>query len=142
MAFSIPSTGTLVIARTGATVTAGTAGATVTGGQAVYLDSNDTKWKLAQADGTTAEAGLNGRGIALHGSADGQPLDVITGGDWYAGAAAVVGDDYYASDTPGGLDDRATADANVGGIRTLICTGLISGDFRMIGSYTGATVQA
>jgi len=89
MALSVTAAG--VVARTGATVSSGTAGATITAGQALYYDSNDTKWKLMQVDGTAAEAGSSNRGVALHPSANGQPIDVITAGDWYAGAAATQG---------------------------------------------------
>lgn len=137
--FSVTATG--VVARTGATITSGTAGATLTAGKAVYYDSNDSKWKLASCETSTATAGLNGIGVALHASADGQPIDVITAGDWYAGAAATEGEDYYASGTAGGLAPRADLSNIAPDYRTLICTGLVSGDMRMIGSYTGAQVQ-
>jgi hypothetical protein len=50
----------------------GIAGASVTAGQALYLDSTTSTLKLAQADGTTAEAAAVG--IALHAAGTGQPL--------------------------------------------------------------------
>jgi hypothetical protein len=51
---------------------AGTAGATITAGQALYLDSATNTLKLAQADGTAAEADVIG--IALHAALAGQPI--------------------------------------------------------------------
>src|SRR5687767_15673944 len=59
----------------------GTAGATITAGQTVYLDSVTNTLKLAQCDGTAAEAACVG--IALHASLTGQPLE-------YAGHGAVI----------------------------------------------------
>jgi len=138
MALAVTATG--VLSRSGATTTAGTAGATITAGQAVYLDANDSKWKLAQADGTAAEAGSGGLGVALNPASDGQPIDVITAGNWYAGAAATEGEDYYVSDTPGTLDDRGEHDINAGAYSSLVCRGLANGDLRMAVSYTGAQV--
>jgi len=135
------TTPTAVVKRTGATVVSGIAGASLAGGKSVYFDSNDSKWKLAQADGSTAEAGLNGIGVALHASADGQPIQVITAGDFYCGAAAVQGEDYYITDTPGGLAGRTDTTANTGGYRTLVATGLASGDMRMVPSYTAGVIQ-
>lgn len=139
MALSVTAAG--VLSRSGATIVSGTAGASITAGQAVYLDNNDSEWKLAQADGTAAEAGSSNVGVSLHASEDGQPLDVITAGDWYAGAAATEGEDYYVSDTPGTLDDRGEHDINTGAYSTLVCRGLASGDLRMVSSYTGAQIQ-
>lgn len=132
---------TSVVARSGATTDSGTAGATIAGGQSIYLDANDSKYKLLQVDGTTAEAGSGGIAVALHASADGQPIKFITAGDFYCGAAAVEGEDYYGSDAAGGLAPRADADLNTGGYRTMICTGLANGDMRMLRSYTGAVIQ-
>lgn len=137
--FSVTAAG--VVKRSGATTTSGTAGATITAGKAVYLDSNDSKWKLGNCETSTTTAGLNGVGVALHGAADGQPLNVITAGDWYAGAAAVEGEDYYMSGTAGGLAPRADLSNVAPDYRTLVCTGLANGDMRMLPSYTGAQVQ-
>jgi hypothetical protein len=50
----------------------GIAGATITAGQVVYLDSATLTLKLAQCDGTAAEA--DAVGIALHAALAGQPL--------------------------------------------------------------------
>ena len=59
----------------------GTAGATITAGQCVYLDAATSTLKLAQCDGTAAEAAAVG--IALHASLTGQPLE-------YAGSGALI----------------------------------------------------
>ncbi|WP_428673703.1 capsid cement protein [Reyranella sp.] len=74
----------------------GIAGAAITQGQSVYLASTG-KWLPAQCDGTTAEAGENGCGIALSAAgADGQPVTVakpgaiVTLGAGAAPAAGVV----------------------------------------------------
>lgn len=50
----------------------GTAGASVTAGQALYLDAATNTLKLAQADGTAAEAAVVG--VSLHAALSGQPL--------------------------------------------------------------------
>lgn len=59
----------------------GIAGATITAGQAVYLDSATGTLKLAQCDGTAAEADVVG--VALHGATANQPLT-------YAGDGATI----------------------------------------------------
>lgn len=135
--FSVVAAG--VVKRTGATPVNGVAGETLAPGKAVYLNANDSRWWLAQSDGTAAQAGSGGIGVALHTALAGQPIQVITAGDWYAGAAAVEGEDYYCSDTAGGLAPRADTVTSTE-YRTLICTGLDGGDMRMIGSYTGAQI--
>lgn len=55
-------------------------GATVTQGKAVYKDEDDSKWKLAQCDGTAEEAGRGGIGVALNSGVDGQPAQIRVGG--------------------------------------------------------------
>lgn len=91
-----------VIAGTDANVAHGTSGATVTAGQAVYLDSTDSRYKLADANSGTAAA-RQPKGIALHGASAGQPLAVQTSGDITIGATLTGGVAYYLSDTPGGI---------------------------------------
>jgi hypothetical protein len=59
----------------------GTAGAAITAGQCVYLDSATSTIKLAQCDGSAAEAAAVG--IALHAAGIGQPIT-------YAGQDAVI----------------------------------------------------
>jgi hypothetical protein len=78
------------------------AGATVTAGQALYLDTADGKWKLADNNSATVAARTPG-GIALNGASNGQPLSVLTSGPITIGATLTAGVAYYLSDTPGGL---------------------------------------
>lgn len=91
-----------VLALAGSAVSRGVAGATVTAGQAVYLDTADGKWKLADNNSATVAARTPG-GIALNGAANGQPLSVLTSGPITIGAAVTAGVAYYLSDTPGGI---------------------------------------
>lgn len=104
-----------VLAGTGASVKAGVAGATITAGQAVYLDTATTgEWLLADSDSATVIArGSANFGIALNGAADGQPINILTGGPITIGSAVTAGTAYYLSDAPGGicpLADLATGD--------------------------------
>lgn len=98
-------TASQVLPSLGPTVS-GIAGAAITQGQAVYFAS-DGKWKLAQADGTTAEAGELGYGIAMSESdADGQPIVVALPGAVItlgAGAAPSAGVVYFVGATAGAL---------------------------------------
>ena len=80
----------------------GTAGATITAGQAVYRDSADGEYKLADSDSATAAIRVP-RGIALNGGSDGQPLTIIKSGPVTIGATMTAGVAYYLSDTPGGI---------------------------------------
>ena len=89
------------VLQTDGNFTDGTAGATITAGQTVYLDATTNRWKLAQADGTSAEASL--RGVALHGASNGQPLRVLTSGRYNPGATVAVGTVYVVSATAGGI---------------------------------------
>lgn len=97
-----------VLLVSGPTVT-GIFGATITQGQAVYFAS-DGKWKLAQSDGTAAEAGADGYGIALSGGGDGQqgvvalPGAKVTLG---AGAAPAAGTVYAIGTGAGGINPVA-----------------------------------
>ena len=104
-------TATQVLKGSGAVVANGTAGATITAGQTLYKDSTDSnKLKLAQCDGTAAEAVCVG--IALHASASGQPVQYQTGGTITigAGAAPAEGMIYTLSDTAGGIAPHTDAD--------------------------------
>ena len=86
----------------------GTAGAAVTPGQPVYKDASDHKWKLADADSTSAIA--SARGVAVSQSAaDGQSISVQTGGTLTLGAGAgpAVGTIYVLSGTAGGIAPAA-----------------------------------
>src|SRR5688572_4749253 len=81
----------------------GTAGATITAGQAIYIDASDSnKLKLAQSDGTAAEAAAVG--IALHAALAGQPLTYAKHGAVIdIGATTAAGLLYYLSNTAGGV---------------------------------------
>jgi hypothetical protein len=79
----------------------GTAGATITAGQVLYLDAADNRLKLAQCDGTAAEATVEG--IAAHGASAGQPIRYFTSGTLNIGGTVVVGTLYVLSDTAGGI---------------------------------------
>lgn len=91
-----------VLAGSGARTETGTAGATITAGQAVYLDSADNKFKLADNNSATAAA-RTPVGIALNGAANGQPLTILKKGPITIGASVTAGVAYYLSDTPGGI---------------------------------------
>lgn len=91
-----------VLAGSGATTEPGTLGATVTAGQAVYKDSADGLWKLADNNSATA-AVRTPQGIALNGGATGQPVKVLREGPITIGATVTAGVVYYLSDTPGGI---------------------------------------
>jgi len=90
-----------VVSSTSPTTTDGTAGATITAGQAVYLDSADSKYKLADCNLSSAAA--QAVGIALHGAANGQPLKIQWGGNITIGGTVTVGTIYVLSGTAGGI---------------------------------------
>jgi len=91
-----------VIAGTGARRVLGTAGATITAGKVVYLDTSDSKYKLADNNSSTA-AIRSPAGIALNGAANGQPLVIHEEGPLTIGATLEPGAVYFLSDTPGGI---------------------------------------
>ena len=91
-----------VVKGSDASTTRGVAGATITAGQVVYKEASSGKFKLADADHATAEV-RQPDGIALHGAADGQPLEVLTGGDITIGATVTAGTAYYLSPNAGGI---------------------------------------
>lgn len=91
-----------VLALAGSTTTRGTAGATITAGQAVYIDTADGLYKLADNNSATQAARIP-TGIALNGASNGQPLGVLTLGPITIGATMTAGVAYYLSDTPGGI---------------------------------------
>lgn len=87
-----------------------TFGATITHGQVLYFDAATGKWKLAQCDGTAAEAGADGYGVALTGGSDGQkgivalPGAKVTLG---AGAAPAAGELYCIGATAGAINPKS-----------------------------------
>ena len=90
-----------VVAGSDAVRESGTAGATITAGQAVYLDTTDMKYKLADSNGAAALRVPSG--IALNGASNGQPLVIQKGGDITIGGTLTAGIPYFLSDTPGGI---------------------------------------
>jgi hypothetical protein len=91
-----------VVSGGGSRIIHGTAGATVTAGQAVYLDTGTSTYKLADTDSATAAA-RSPAGIALNAAGSGQPVAVHASGPLTIGATVAVGDVYYLSGTAGGL---------------------------------------
>jgi hypothetical protein len=93
-------TPTNVVPGANAKTASGIAGTTITAGQAVYLDTTDMKLKLADANGTAAQARVVG--IALHGASNNQPLTYVYDDDDYTpGATVVNGTLYVLSANPG-----------------------------------------
>jgi hypothetical protein len=91
---------------TSGTKQTGVAGATVTAGQAVYLDSTTSTLKLAQSDGTAAEA--DAVGVALHAAGSGQPLVYAAQGAVInIGATTTKATTYVVSATAGGVAPQA-----------------------------------
>jgi hypothetical protein len=95
-------TAAAVLAAASAVKEAGTFGATIVAPQAVYRDSADGKYKLADANSATA-AVRQPRGLALNNGSDGQPGTIIRSGDLTMNAVLIAGTAYYLSDTPGGI---------------------------------------
>lgn len=93
-------------------------GATITQGAAVYLDTTTNTWKLAQADGTAAEAGADGLAIALtSGAASQEGIIALPGArvTLGAGAAPAASSIYVVSATAGAI--AAAADITTSGHR-------------------------
>lgn len=95
-----------VTAAASAKKTSGTAGATITAGQVVYLDTTDSRLKLADAD-AAGVGSIPAFYIALNGASNGQPLAVISEGDLTLGAVMTAGTSYYLSPTAGGIAPHA-----------------------------------
>lgn len=91
-----------VIAASDSSNRGGTAGETITAGKAVYKNSTTNKYMLADSDSATAEA-RQASAIALNGASDGQPIQVLSGGDITIGATLTAGTAYYLSGTAGGI---------------------------------------
>ncbi len=106
-----------VVSGAGATLDNGTAGATITAGQTVYLDTADTKYKLADADSATVAA-RSPQGIALNAASNNQPLRVHKSGPITIGATLTPGLAYYMSKVAGGI--CPVADVTTGAYATII----------------------
>lgn len=86
----------------------GIASAAIPPGRSVYKKTTDSKWALAQADGTAEEAGVGTTlGLSLNeANADGQPIRVALRGARVtlgAGAAPVASQVYVVSTTAGAI---------------------------------------
>lgn len=95
-----------VIAASTARRKSGVAGATITAGQIVHISPTTGRYILSDAD-AAGIGDVTEFAIALHGAADGQPLQVSTGGDITLGAVMTAGTSYYLSPVAGGIAPRA-----------------------------------
>lgn len=119
------------------TVVAGILGETVTAGQTVYLKASDSRYWLAQADGTAAEADV--KGIALNGGAAGQYVAVCESGAITIGATTAKNTTYVQSSSGGGI--CPTSDLTTGWFHTRIGYATSSGGaFVVDRRATGVTV--
>lgn len=100
-----------VVPAAGATLEQGTAGEALTAGQAVYQKAADHKWYKADCNSATAEVRV-ASGVAVTGSAAGQPAVVQKGGSVTIGATLTAGSAYFLSGTAGGI--RPAADNTTG----------------------------
>lgn len=117
-------TATSVIKGSDCDVYNGLAGATITAGQAVYLNTTTNRLQLADANASLAAA--NVKGIALHASGDGQPLQIAVSGTLTmttggAGTTLVVGTPYFLSATAGGLAPPADLATGMYTTEVFIC---------------------
>lgn len=114
------------------------AGAALTAGQAVYLDSATDTYKLAQCDGTAAEADV--RGVVLHAAGSGQPATIArTGSSINIGAATAKTTTYVLSATAGGIAPQADLVSTNRIVRIGYATGT-TGAFVVDIKNTGASV--
>ncbi len=67
------------VSLSGTSTFQGVAGETITAGQSVYLKTSDGRLWKALANGTAEQGTV--KGVALHASLAGQPLQIGTGGD-------------------------------------------------------------
>ena len=100
-----------VVVASPSTTNNGVAGATITAGQTVYLSPTTGDYLPAKANNvnTTTVAG-----IALNNAAAGQPLQILTSGNYVCGGTPVVGGTYMLSAANAGgiapVDDIVTTD--------------------------------
>jgi hypothetical protein len=88
------------------------AGATITAGQLVYKDANN-RWALFDSDALAGSNVTDDRGIALHNSANTQPLAVcVSDPNFGIGGTVTNGTAIFGSNTAGGLTHTAPASAN------------------------------
>ncbi|WP_422036551.1 hypothetical protein [Reyranella sp.] len=120
-------------------------GAAVTAGQGVYFDSVSGSWKPGQCDGTAAEAGADGYGIALCSAAAGQRGGLALPGakvNLGAAAGAAAGTVYALGATAGALNP--SGDMSSGNRVTPLALGIGGNQVKILaGAYDpGAIVPA
>jgi len=137
----ISVTAASVAKATGASTQNATAGEAITAGQVVYSDATNSV-KLAQADGTAAEAVAVG--IALNNAASGQPITYVVSGGINPGGTVVVGKPYFVSGTAGGIAiiNTATPIPAVGDYVTLLGIGTTSSNIALSIIVSGVEVPA
>lgn len=123
------------VTRVSGPVGRGVAGDTITAGMPVYLASDGT---LTPCD-ASAEASAAFAGVALHGAADGQPLEYAKPGariNW--GATLTVGVLYVVSATAGAV--APSTDLASGEYVTGLAIGEGTAVATVVGVATGATI--
>lgn len=113
-------------------------GATVTAGQTCYLDSSTTTWKLAQSDGTAAEATCTS--IAACGGGSGQPGKFYTAGAIDPGFTVTVGTTYVLGVTAGGI--YPIADLAASDYVSIIGVGISASRLDLLFKNSGVEVPA
>ena len=105
------------------------AGAAVTVGQTVYLDTSTSTWKLAVCNDTAAKAVVGG--VALNSSsASGQPLSVLTSGDYNPGATVTKGVFYCVGTTAGSI--VPISDLATGNYMTVFAVATTASNLRLL----------
>lgn len=124
---------------TSGTKITGVAGAAITAGQCLYLDSATSTLKLAQCDGTAAEA--DAVGIALHAAGSGQPVTyAATGSVINIGATTAKTTTYLVAETAGGVAPQADISTSTRKIVRLGYATATDGSFVVDIRNTGAVV--
>lgn len=114
----------------------GIAGVTISAGETVFQDSADEKFKLADANASSATATV--RGIALHGSLNNQPLRIAVGGSLNPGFTVGVGAIYVQSANAGKI--APAADLATGHYSSILMVGITSTSARLIMVNSGVAV--
>ena len=113
-------------------------GATITAGQSLYLDTSDSKWKLADANNSTTTAGADGVAVALTNGADGVYGIIARSGSYAAGATVSEGLVYVVSATAGGI--APAGDLTSGWNATIVGVGAASNQIELRLHASGQTV--
>lgn len=124
----ISVTAASVLASAGATLGIGTAGEALTAGQPVYKDATDSG-KIKACDANASAAASACVGIALHTSANNQPIEYATGGDINMGATLVVGQVYITSANAGGV--APVSDLTTGWYTTVLGVATTTANLRL-----------